>query len=500
MSGEQSVLEVRIKGSVTVAVPHDLTLATPYILLEQEDWFEPEIAFVRGLVRPGMHLLDIGANYGVYALTMAQLAGSDGAVCAVEPTPQTADYLQKSILLNGLNNIRLMRVALSNREGEVEIFCSPHSELNSLQARPGLVPQKVPLMTLDGCLAACGWDRVDFIKLDAEGEELRVLEGGGETLTSSQPLIQMEVRHGGQLHLVPVFRLVEQGYRVYRLIPGLNILAPCDPSPEMENPPLNLFLCTDERARRLELEGHLVSHHSKAAPLATCRLHNQWPKALLTRPFSQPLRSDWVEPKTQDGIRYALALHHYMAAQEDQQPPVQRLAWLREALAGFRQTAAQRPSFSRLSSLARCAIALGEARLARETLPKIQAILGTEQGQGALDEPLLPVSQRFEEISPQDDPMAWRLVGLLETMQKINAHSSYYSGTHDEALLGALVQYPYHGAEVERRLQLIRMRCGRQMGPSKDTGMNGTETLNPHFWDVVAGKMDAMGKVETVRT
>lgn len=62
---------------VRVVVPDSLDLITPYVLLEQEDWFEDEIKFLRRLLKPGQKVIDIGANYGVYALSMAQGRGAD---------------------------------------------------------------------------------------------------------------------------------------------------------------------------------------------------------------------------------------------------------------------------------------------------------------------------------------------------------------------------------------------------------------------------------------
>ena len=60
---------------VRVVVPDSLDLITPYVLLEQQDWFEDEIKFLRHLLQPGQKVIDIGANYGVYALSMAQAVG-----------------------------------------------------------------------------------------------------------------------------------------------------------------------------------------------------------------------------------------------------------------------------------------------------------------------------------------------------------------------------------------------------------------------------------------
>lgn len=70
---------------VRIVVPDSLNLITPYVLLEQQDWFEDEIKFLRGMLKPGQKVIDIGANYGVYTLSMAHAVGATGCVWAFEP-------------------------------------------------------------------------------------------------------------------------------------------------------------------------------------------------------------------------------------------------------------------------------------------------------------------------------------------------------------------------------------------------------------------------------
>src|SRR5262245_12330239 len=88
---------LNIRGGAKLHVPRDIGQITPYVLLEQDDWFEDEIRFVRALLRPGQKAIDIGANHGVYTLAMANAVGAGGAVWAFEPTPQTADLLSLSL-------------------------------------------------------------------------------------------------------------------------------------------------------------------------------------------------------------------------------------------------------------------------------------------------------------------------------------------------------------------------------------------------------------------
>src|ERR1700732_1334830 len=71
---------------VRIVVPDSLDLITSYVLREQQDFFEDELPFVRRLLQPGQNVIDIGANYGTYALPMAKKVGAAGHVWAFEPS------------------------------------------------------------------------------------------------------------------------------------------------------------------------------------------------------------------------------------------------------------------------------------------------------------------------------------------------------------------------------------------------------------------------------
>ncbi len=102
---------IRIRGGVDIVVPDSLHLMTTFVLREQEDWFEDEIKFLRSYLRRGMHALDIGANYGLYALSMAQAVGESGRVVAVEPGSSTAAFLRTGVALNGFGNVDVVQGA-----------------------------------------------------------------------------------------------------------------------------------------------------------------------------------------------------------------------------------------------------------------------------------------------------------------------------------------------------------------------------------------------------
>jgi len=152
------------------------------VLREQGDWFEDEIKFVRVLLAPGQQVLDIGANYGVYTLSMAKAVGPSGRVWAYEPATTTADVLAAGIAENKFEHVVLERCALSHNSGTGRLNLGEDAELNSLSSNdtpdgsPSLMPSEaVRLTTLDEQAALHHWAAIDFIKMDAEGEELNHL-------------------------------------------------------------------------------------------------------------------------------------------------------------------------------------------------------------------------------------------------------------------------------------------------------------------------------------
>ena len=260
MTGPQPApaLRIRIAGGATVVVPGRIDLLTPYVLLEQEDWFEDELRFLRSALMPGMRVVDIGANYGLYALSLALTVGPSGRVWAVEPASATAVYLQQGIDANSFAHVTLVRKALSDREGTARLSVEANSELNSLGQGSGTgATEEVPLTTLDVLTAEAGWDRIDFLKLDAEGEEERIVAGGCVFLRSQSPLILFEIRHGERLILGLAGRLAALGYATYRLLPGPGLLVPWDPAAPLDDFQLNLFACKPDRAASLERAGKL---------------------------------------------------------------------------------------------------------------------------------------------------------------------------------------------------------------------------------------------------
>ena len=218
---------LRIPGDISIEVPSSLRQLTTYVLIERDDWFENEIRFLRHWLSPGMRAIDIGANYGMYALSIAKAVGPSGRVWAFEPTRTVVDTLRRSIAKKGFDNLALQPLALSSREGVGKFFTYPNSEMNSFTsiARTADIAQvevveEVAISTVDRQAEALGWDRIDFVKIDTEGEELRVIEGGRDFFSRQSPLIMFEIPNTGNDNgiwtLVAAFQNL--GYDCYHLI------------------------------------------------------------------------------------------------------------------------------------------------------------------------------------------------------------------------------------------------------------------------------------------
>ena len=154
-------------------------------------------------LRPGMTVIDIGAHIGVYSLLMAKVVGPTGCVYAFEPVPQFYERLLANIALNEATNIKPFQIAISDESGEIEFFVSlPHLFASFDEGGSSIFPYtpahsqsiKVLTETLDSFLERQGIERVDAIKIDVEGAELKVIKGAKNLLSRpDKPLLMLEV-------------------------------------------------------------------------------------------------------------------------------------------------------------------------------------------------------------------------------------------------------------------------------------------------------------------
>jgi FkbM family methyltransferase len=150
-------------------------------------------------VRAGMTAIDVGANFGYHTILLAALVGEKGRVLAIEPAPETAAMLRRSLALNGFEGwTSVIEAAAGSGDAPEALLFVPEREPKNAQ----IVASPDGRDHLPGALhrvAQCPIDalaadrrRVDFIKIDAEGAEEAVIAGALATLRRDRPHLVLE--------------------------------------------------------------------------------------------------------------------------------------------------------------------------------------------------------------------------------------------------------------------------------------------------------------------
>ena len=135
--------------------------------------------FLRTKINPGDFVLDVGANIGFYTVLFSEWVGKEGKVFAFEPDPDNFKLLKKNISANGCKNVIAVQKAVSDRPGHIKLFLSDENKgdhrIWGLEDKRKQI--EVEATTLDEHLLSYP-NKVDFIKIDVQGAENKVFEGG----------------------------------------------------------------------------------------------------------------------------------------------------------------------------------------------------------------------------------------------------------------------------------------------------------------------------------
>lgn len=209
------------------------------VLLAEGDWFESEIEFWRHQLQPGMTVIDVGANAGVYTFSAAQCVGASGQVLAVEPFSGCVQQLEETCRVNQLPWVKVCAGAASDRNGQARLALHSASELNEIVEGEGETEagsfEAVACFTLDSLVEQEGLTRVDFLKIDAEGHEIKVLQGSDRMLRAFRPRILYENISGQGSNLAVAEFLEGKGYQLFRYQPYVEELIPVESHEYLQN-------------------------------------------------------------------------------------------------------------------------------------------------------------------------------------------------------------------------------------------------------------------------
>jgi FkbM family methyltransferase len=450
-------LLVEAADGLRVALPKVLDSISTYVLLEQERWFEREVGFVERYLQPGMVAVDIGANMGLYSLPMARAVGSGGSrVFAYEPGSDTRRYLAQSMAANGISNITLSPAALSDQVGRGQLKLGDWSELNSLVAagETGKFPvEEVEVSTLDAERERQGWQALDMVKIDAEGQEARIIAGATGVLKDFSPLVMYEIRNEDARSndtLRWLFRTL--GYDTYRLGGDADYLYPLVSGEDPDPFELNLFAVKPGRAA--ELAGRRLLVDSVVPHELTPAERDQAIAAYLRRAY---IAAFGITADDVSACPFGEALVAYSAYLDVSSLDLNRrhaaLVYAHEVLAGY---CAGESDAAALVMLGRTADELGNGSEAFETLRRVVTLESVE-----IQHPFFPVAQRFDDLGVEETgltPAEWFLRGAHEQVELVRAHSSFFAA--DVRRLAWLCESDIASDELRRRLVLVGLNRG----------------------------------------
>jgi len=153
---------------------------------------EPELWLIRHLIEPGTTAVDVGGSIGMYAAEMARHAGK---VLAFEANPEVATFARSV----ATRNVEVINMALSSRAGRTTLTVPLNARGRAVTELASIAPKQLSgenVVTVDVetrrlddfPISNCG-----FIKIDIEGHEEAVLDGGSALITAQRPVLMIEL-------------------------------------------------------------------------------------------------------------------------------------------------------------------------------------------------------------------------------------------------------------------------------------------------------------------
>lgn len=160
--------------------------------------YERELVHLfKRVLTPGMTVLDLGANIGYFSVLAAGLVGNTGQVYAFEPDARCFARLKKN--LSAFSWAQAHSIAVGDQPGTARFYYRQKGDETGWGSlllgkdNASSLETLVPVMSLDAWTCEQAIGRVDFIKMDVEGGEYRVLKGAEVLLSQHRPIIVAEL-------------------------------------------------------------------------------------------------------------------------------------------------------------------------------------------------------------------------------------------------------------------------------------------------------------------
>lgn len=146
-----------------------------------------EINLIKNVVKPGMRVVDIGANIGFYSLMFSDLVGSQGEVHCFEP--EKNNFLNLTNICKGRKNIILNNMAVGKENRNINLYVSDDLNVDHLTyaTNDKRKELKIRCVSIDSYLKK--ENEIDFIKIDTQGFEYHVVQGMKNTLQKAKKIV-----------------------------------------------------------------------------------------------------------------------------------------------------------------------------------------------------------------------------------------------------------------------------------------------------------------------
>lgn len=149
-------------------------------------WEKMETQMVHRYVKPGMRVLDIGANIGYHTILAAGLVGEKGRVVAIEPGDDNFKLLSRSVAELPYKNVELVHGGAWHTSGEIQLYVSEespsdHKVYDSSEGRP---TETITAVAIDDMFPD---EKFDFLKMDIQGAEGHAFKGMRKVLRNHPP-------------------------------------------------------------------------------------------------------------------------------------------------------------------------------------------------------------------------------------------------------------------------------------------------------------------------
>jgi FkbM family methyltransferase len=187
-------------------------------LLVSGQYCDEEVDIFKQLLKPNDNVIEVGANIGSLAIPISQIIGT-GLLYCFEPQQYIYNMLCANIAVNNASNIRPIKCAIGDIEGKVTIPSVNYEELNNFGGIEingyNVDGEDVDLITLDNHFK--NLEQLKLIKIDVEGMEIDVLNGGKSLINKHRPFIYCENdRQDKSEELVSILKKLN--YRIYEHI------------------------------------------------------------------------------------------------------------------------------------------------------------------------------------------------------------------------------------------------------------------------------------------